>query len=1233
MKKTQRLVSLVLALAMVLVALFTLAACDHNCEKKGHLWGENGKCTVCGVPNPDADTVSVQYYTTHYGDTPVLIYEESVQLGNKADGCKHGGFVLNGGLKTADGTAFDVATTDISAATKLYGDFVMNNGVWYDPNASYTWRSAPSDLPTNWNYHDYETSSATYVLDYTSDALYTFDYNDDYTAYRIVPSMASGDPIDVTEEYAGQFGIPASADEAYAYKIPLKDNLKFDDGTGINANTFVSSVMNLLNPDAMNFRADNLYSSGNLKIAGAEAYVKGGNYAWQEFVSADYGADEYVMPSDITFGKSLEEGDDTIVAQVTIDGIKYDFGMNINDGGNWGSNSLADYAGAGYFAVQSYATDKARNNWILIEVGGVQVGTLEIGGTAEAPTYTFRDLNNKIVDCEETEDGDVYKQDGVVLENWEGAAPYVTVWQFDAEHSQFKLFDGKGNYVAGRSVYADADGNYEYYNPTTGEKLTAEADITAAKAAVRVMNNMPCYANLEAAADAKGNVKLTESLLKDFQDCIAVLHGFESADARYAYLLNGYTGLYYDALYDNFIYEAAYNASLVANGYDPTAEDFDIKDVTDEHLAAAEKAGDDAVAAKGIEALEAAYTKAYEDYIKGLNLAEGTEPTEDQIAAAKAAGMAAYAALLDADADAFATANAPTYAQGEAVYAYTECQEMGKLARVWEEVPFSTVGFLAPDKDHIVIILVNPMEDNFYLRYELCTSFFLVNNDLYDSCESITNGVYTNSYGTSVATYSGYGPYKLVEYVSGSKLRFERNPYWHGYSEIELVNQYQTSAVEMNVVTSDATRLEMFLKGEVEGYGLTADDMDDYITSPYIYYQDSESTWFVAMNPQVANLTATAAKAKPVTAGNTVIKAPLAIEEFRQALSYSLDRTAFILACSPTSGIAKALLSSVMIADPEDGTPYRSTEEAQDAILEFWGLSDAWGEGKEYGSRAEAIASITGYDLAGAKELFTVAYNKAKEAGYIPDGDKWEFQICIGLPSTANFYTKGYAALTAGWTDAVKGTPWEGHLTFIQDTTLTSSTFADALHEGRVDLLFGVGYSGSMFDPYSFMECFTGSLQYDVFTDMSKIDLDIEIDGSLILNKDGEPAYSGKKVLRGSISQWVSALQGYAFDAKVIVNGEATEEIVSVNAGTSANPTLRLQVMAKAETAILNQSNLLPLMTDASASLRSMRVIYKTEEYILGVGRGGIQYYTYLMDDAEWAAYVAGQGGTLNYKG
>ena len=54
-------------------------------------------------------------------------------------------------------------------------------------------------------------------------------------------------------------------------------------------------------------------------------------------------------------------------------------------------------------------------------------------------------------------------------------------------------------------------------------------------------------------------------------------------------------------------------------------------------------------------------------------------------------------------------------------------------------------------------------------------------------------------------------------------------------------------------------------------------------------------------------------------------------------------------------------------------------------------------------------------------------------------------------------------------------------------------------------------------------------------------------------------------------------------------------------------------------------------MDDASAQLRGQQIEYYTEEYIFGMGFGGMKYYTFNYTDAEWDAYVASNNGELDY--
>lgn len=885
---------------------------------------------------------------------------------------------------------------------------------YQDDGKTYTYRIGPSDLPTSWNVHTYQSNASTYVLDYTSDALYTFDYNDDFTGYQIIPSMAAGDPIDVTADYVGRYGVK-EGDTGKVYKIPLKTNLKFDNGEAITAQSFVDSMKLLLNPAAANFRADNVYQSGELKIYNAENYVKQNSYALGEFVSENYGDEEYVMPSKFTT---------TDGGFLQYDGL--DIVLDLYSGGNWGSNGILDYTGS-----PVYNEDKTMI--ALIDVAtNEQVAwrTAAKVGEGDEAKYVFYDLENNEISVGLNEDKTAY-------------------------------------------VWGDKTLDFMYEYPD-------------------------CVNALIAAADSRGWVKLTAATLKNLQDALALLHGYNDVEA---------------------------------------------------------------------------------------------------------------------------------YAAEKGDYAYMEFEEMVFLGKNYSSLEYDgNVGFFADADGSLVIALKNPMQDNFYLRYELCSSFFLVYAPLYESLIKMDDGLYSNTYGTSVETFVGFGPYKLTSYQEGAEIILERNLNWHGYTAEDYVEgTYMTDRITYRKVAEDSTRLQMFLKGELDSYGLTADDMKTYQSSDYIYYQDSESTWYLAMNPDLDNLTTvqSLSTTTPILSNdNTVNKTVMTITEFRQALSWSLDRAQFILTLSPTSGIAKALLSSMIVADPESGLSYRSLDEAKDAILSFWGLSDAWGEGKEYETRDDAIDSITGYDPNGAKELFKTAYNKAVESGLLTAeqvaSGKWEVQICVGKPSEAPFYTKGYDFLKANWTKAVEGTPFEGHLSFVLSQTLGSTTFGDYLKNGQVDLLFGVGYSGSMFNPYSMMDCFTGTLQYDKFTDKSKINLDITIDG---------------KVLRASLYDWVSvALQGDEITATVIVDGAPTEETVTLSAGSNDPAERRITILAAAEEKIMTIANVFPLMTDASASLRCQRIKYKTEDYIIGIGRGGIEWYTYALDDAEFAAYVTAQGGELDYQ-
>ena len=517
----------------------------------------------------------------------------------------------------------------------------------------------------------------------------------------------------------------------------------------------------------------------------------------------------------------------------------------------------------------------------------------------------------------------------------------------------------------------------------------------------------------------------------------------------------------------------------------------------------------------------------------------------------------------------------------------------------YPEVAWENVGWFAKSDYELVFVMDAPL-DGFYLKYNLPAP--LVNIEMYDACASVVDGVYTNTYCTSAETTMSYGPYKLTSYQADKQYVLEKNEYFYDLSE----DTYQATSIVVDCVKEASTRLELFLQGKLDTFGLSKDYMDEYQMSDYCYYATGDSTFAMVFNPDAeALVTAQAA------AGENINKTILTIKEFRQAMSYALDRNAFCLATSPMNAPGFGLFSGLIISDPESGTAYRTTDVAKNVLAEFWGVSEEYGEGKLYADIDEAVDSITGYNLAKAQELFNVAYDAAIAQGLMDEDDVVE--IKIGTPNnTTTFYNNGYEFLVNNYTEAVKGTKLEGKLTFSRDDTL-GNAYADALKNNQVDMLFGVGWTGSALDPYGLIEAYVYTdNQYDDCTDFTAITCDIEINGT---------------VYTASVQDWQKIMSGAACTITA-----ADGSTMEYSCGTAdKDPETRLAILGALEGAVLQNYNFLPIMDDASAQLRGQQIEYYTEEYIFGMGFGGLKYYTFNYTDAEWDAYVASNGGELDY--
>lgn len=204
----------------------------------------------------------------------------------------------------------------------------------------YTFNSYVSVSPSNWNELTYQDNNDTEILSYCVSNLFEFDYKFDANgeivdgSYEVKYSAATK-LEDVSADYAGKYGLPedAEAGDSRAFKITLRDDLAWDDGTKITAKDFVYTMKEQLNPLFKNYRADSYYV-GSTVIHNARNYVYQGSYALTDFFDS--------IPSDVSGYPAL---DSTAFTRDSDGYILYNgeaVYLDINDGGNWGA-ALTDY--------------------------------------------------------------------------------------------------------------------------------------------------------------------------------------------------------------------------------------------------------------------------------------------------------------------------------------------------------------------------------------------------------------------------------------------------------------------------------------------------------------------------------------------------------------------------------------------------------------------------------------------------------------------------------------------------------------------------------------------------------------------------------------------------------------------------------------------------------------------------------------------------------------------------
>ncbi|MCM1042763.1 MAG: ABC transporter substrate-binding protein [Corallococcus sp.] len=514
----------------------------------------------------------------------------------------------------------------------------------------------------------------------------------------------------------------------------------------------------------------------------------------------------------------------------------------------------------------------------------------------------------------------------------------------------------------------------------------------------------------------------------------------------------------------------------------------------------------------------------------------------------------------------------------------------------WDQVGFfkQTEG----DDEYLVFALVDPVDD-FYFYYAVVSFPFLVHETTYEANKKVTGGLVTSTYYTSVASTISYGPYKMTEFQADKRVVFKRNENWYGWTDGKHEGQYETTRIVIDIIPNQATALQMFLQGVYDGVSLTSADMSTYKTSSHALYTPSSNTWKLTFNSSKEAL------AKRESDG--INKTLLSYNDFRKAISLSINKEEFVSANFPASQPAFGLINYMYVYDPDTGALYRDAEIAKKALVDYYGLE--YGEGKEFDTLDEAYEAMTGYDPDEAKRLFTKAFTEALEAGDYKAGDVVTLEMLLYSNDTT--YVNVYNFISGAITDVLKDTDYAGKVQIIMNGK-GGNEFYDVMAAGETDIIM-TAWGGGNFDPFGTIACYLDPDSYSLH------EYGMDISQALTLTVPGE---SEARTL--TLTQWCKALNGS------LPMGEGQEPL----SYTNADAEVKLFILASLEKAVLDLNADVTLWYVTGASMYSHKVEFATKDYIQLVGRGGLRFMTYNYDDVEWQAYVNEQlskGDTLDY--
>ena len=516
---------------------------------------------------------------------------------------------------------------------------------------------------------------------------------------------------------------------------------------------------------------------------------------------------------------------------------------------------------------------------------------------------------------------------------------------------------------------------------------------------------------------------------------------------------------------------------------------------------------------------------------------------------------------------------------------------------------YDVVGCYKVDEYTIRYVTQTALDINYFLTS--CASNWLVHEGLYEAGKDTSGTLVTTNYCTSKETTMSCGPYRIESLQPGKQVVYVKNENYYlfsqdetgryvGYTEYlvdgESVEAYMADRVVYDVMDVDATK-QAFLKGQLDEWTPTADDMVTYSTSDQMYKAPETYTMSFFFCTGLDYL-----KEMDNSKGNTN-SVVMSNVNFRKAMSLAIDRNEWVGA---TEGFIPAfsMLNSLYMYDAynDPTSSYRNSDAAKQAIVNFYGVE--YGEGTPYADLNAAHDSINGYNLTEAQALMKTACAELVAAGLYKEGDPIHIRIgwakgALGSPDNQQ------ASLIEKYVNAAMEGSGFGKLT-LEPIGNINNRYADVA-AGEFAIGYGA-WGGAAFYPFRNFQVYCDPDQYDIHEagcwDPTTTMLTLTVEGEEVTK---------------SWQEWSGCMVG---------SGDMAEKSFET----------KLQILAAMEEAYMNFFYRIPLASSTAPFLMGYQVDQYTQDYNIMYGFGGIELATFNYTDAEWDAYVAEQGGTLSYE-